>query len=262
MEASRAVIVPGHRLGKLPPKFDKRTLRLAAYIEKRKLPRVPQTHTLSKKTLAAFPDLGMMKNDMLGDCTVASFGHLYQTWSVFGGKPWRPTDTEIVEVYDRVNGGRDEGAAMLDVLNSVREVGIGMRPINDAGATGRDRIYAYVAIDPQDHDQVRTAHFLFGGLYAGANLPRSAQDQKVWDLVDGNGSEPGSWGGHAISVIDYRKKGLTFVTWGKLQLVTWEWWDRYVDEAYAVLEEDYLGDDNRSPQGFSLRKLADDLKGL
>jgi hypothetical protein len=251
MEASRAVVVPGKRLGKKPPKFDRRTLRLARYIEKRKLPKIPQTHTLSKRTLADFPVLGMMKNDVLGDCTIAGLGHAFETWTSYGRKPWRPSDADVVAAYNRINGGRDEGAAMLDALNTVREVGL-----------GGNKIYAYVGIDPTDHDQVRTAQFLFGGLYAGANLPVNAQKQKVWDFVAENGSAPGSWGGHAFNVIDFRKKGLTIVTWGELQLLTWEWWDRYVDEAYAVLEEDYVGDDKRSPQGFSLKKLADDLKGL
>lgn len=244
-------MVPGRRLGKRAAKFDKRTLRLAKYIEKRKLPKVPLTHTLSKKTLAAFPDIGKMKNDALGDCTCAGIGHAFQTWSAYGGEPWRPTDAQVVEVYDRINGGRDEGAAMLDALNSVRERGM-----------GGNKIYAYVGIDPQNHDQVRTAHFLFGGIYAGANLPVNAQTQKVWDFVPENGSAPGSWGGHAFNVIDYGKKMLTIVTWGELQKMTWEWWDRYVDEAYCILEEDYVGDDKRSPQGFSMKHLAADLKGL
>jgi hypothetical protein len=251
MEPYRKVIVPGKRLGKKPPKFDSRTLRLARYIEKRKLPKIPQTHTLSKRTAAKFPVLGMMKNDALGDCTCAAIGHMFQTWTVYGGTAWGPSDANVVEVYNRINGGRDEGAAMLDALNSVRERGM-----------GGNKIYAYVAIDPMDHDQVRTAHFLFGGIYVGANLPVNAQKQKVWDFVAENGSAPGSWGGHALSLIDYRKAGGAFVTWGELQSFTWEWWDRYVDEAYAILEEDYIGEDKRSPQGFSLKKLADDLKGL
>lgn len=251
METSAAVLVEGRRLGKLPPKFDRRTLRLATYIEKRKLPKVPAAHTLSKKTLAAFPDLGMMRNDALGDCTCAGLGHAFQTWTTYGKAPWRPSDADVVALYDKVNGGVDEGANMLDVLNKARSEGI-----------GGNKIYAFVAIDPLDHDQVRTAHFLFGGLYAGANLPVAAQTQKVWDVTSGNGSEPGSWGGHAFNVTDYAKTTLTIVTWGETQKMTWEWWDRYVDECYAILEEDFVGADRRSPQGFSLTKLEADLKGL
>jgi len=251
VETTKAVIVPGHRLGKSAPKFDKRTLRLATYIEKRKLPKVPQSHTLSKKTLAAFPTLGAMKNDTLGDCTCAGIGHAFQTWTTYGKAPWQPTDAQVVEVYNRINGGKDEGAAMLDALNSVRNLGMGDR-----------KIHAFVALDSQDHDQVRTAFYLFGGTYAGANLPKAAQDQAIWDVTTGSGSEPGSWGGHAFYVVDYSKKYLTIVTWGELKKVTWEWFDRYVDEAYAVLDRDYVGDDNRSPQGFSFTALAKDLKGL
>mgnify|MGYP001559152837 CR=1 FL=1 len=239
------------RLGKTAPKFDPRTLRLASYIEKRKLPKVPATHTLSKKTIGAFPILGMMRNDQLGDCTCAAIGHMYQTWTTYGKKPWVPTDDAIVEAYNAINGGVDRGAAMLDALKHARHNGI-----------GGDKIYALVAIDPRNHDQVRTAHLLFGGLYVGASLPVNAQQQDVWDLVPGNGSEPGSWGGHAISIIDYSPKGVTCVTWGSLKKITWSWWDRYVDESYCILEEQFVGDDNRSPHGFSFKRLAEDIKAL
>jgi len=231
-------------------------LRLARYIEKRKLPKIPASHVLSKKTLKAFPALGMMRNDALSDCTCAAMAHSFQTWTAYGGQPWVPSDTQIVALYNKVNHGVDKGANMLDVLNKVREEGI-----------GGNKIYAFVAIDTTDHDQVRTAHFLFGGLYFGAGLPVTAQAQegegKVWELLPGaNGSEPYSWGGHAMNLVDTGKKTLKAVTWGHLQALTWEWWDRYVDECFAILEEDYVGADKRSPQGFSLKKLAADLVGL
>ena len=105
---------------------------------------------------------------------------------------------------------------------------------------------------------------MFGGIYFGAGLPVSAQGQEngLWDLITGNGTEPYSWGGHAMNVVDTRPNELVAVTWGHLQRISWTWWDRYVDEAYAVLEEDYVGEDRRSPQGFSLKKLADDIKAI
>jgi hypothetical protein len=252
------VLPPGIKLGKLPPKFDRRTLQLPTYIEKRKLPVIPKTHNLSRKTMKAFPDLGMMGNADYGDCTFASGGHLHQTWSVYGGKPWRPTDEEIISAYLTHTGGQDEGAAMLDVLKAWRKDGI-----------GGNRIYAFVAVDPTNHDQVCTASFLFGGLYVGANLPWNVLDRAMraggpreWDDVGGNGSQPGSGGGHCMSQHDFAPRGPTLVTWGRLQRVTWAWWDHYVDELYAVLEEDYVGDDRRSPQGFSLKRLAEDIKAL
>lgn len=252
-ETTPAVIIPGLRLGKLPPKFDRRTLQLSDKIEKRKLPKIPQAHTLSKRTLAAFPELGVMGNDTFGDCTFAAMGHAHQTWSVYGGEPWQPTADQVVSAYRSFTGGVDEGAAMLDVLKLMRRVGLAGKKID-----------AFVAISILNHDQVRTAHFLFGGLYVGAMLPVSAQLQLggEWDVIEGNGSAPGSWGGHCMSVIDYTKKGPVVVTWGKLQKMTWRFWDRYFDEGYVVLDEGYLGADKRSPQGFSLAKLEADLSAL
>lgn len=251
MEATPEQQVPGRCLGKLAPKYDPRTLRLAHYIEKRKLPKVPKTHRLSLRTRRAFPDIGMMRNDEFGDCTFAAIGHSFQAWTVYGGKPWRPSDEQIVGAYLRHTSGRDEGAYMLDVLNLMRHDGI-------AG----NKIHAFTAVDPLNHDQVRTAHFLFGSIYFGANLPVSAQDQKVWDTGEGPKFSPGSWGGHCMNVWDITPKGLWVPTWGEMQFMTWDFWDRYVDEAYTILEEDYVGEDKRSPQGFSLKKLAHDIKAL
>jgi hypothetical protein len=256
-EATPAVIVPGRLLGKKAAKFDRRTLRLARYIEKRRVPVIPRRHNLSKKTLKTFPLLRMMRNDILGDCTCAAIGHMFQTWTVYGLVPWEPDDEAVVEMYNKVNGGVDEGAAMLDVLNAMRKEGMILN-----GPTIRNRIYAYVSVDPTNHDQLRTAHFLFGGIYIGANLPVSAQGQKLWDVGEGPAAVPGSWGGHAMNVVDYDSGGVTFVTWGALQKATWAWVDRYCDEAYAILEEDYVGEDKRSPQGFSLKRLAKDLLAL
>ena len=251
MEATPEQVTPHKFLGKLPPKFDKRTLRLAHYIEKRKLPKVPRTHRLSIRTRRAFPKIGKMENDNYGDCTFAAAGHSYQSWTTYGGKPWRPTDDQIVAAYLAHTGGADDGAYMLDVLNSLRSLGL-----------GGNKIYAFTAVDPLNHDQVRTAHFLFGSIYFGANLPVAAQTQKVWDTGEGPEFAPGSWGGHCMNVWDTTPKGLWVPTWGEMQFLTWDWWDRYVDEAYTILEEDYVGEDKKSPQGFSLKKLARDIKAL
>lgn len=250
-EATPETIELGRALGKKSPKYDKRTLRLASYIEKRKLPKVPQTHRLTRRTLKNFPDIGKMLNDVLGCCTIAALGHSFQAWTSYGKRPWHPTDQEIREAYDRVNGGGDNGAYMLDALNMARNVGI-----------GGNKLYAFVAIDPQNHDQVRTAHYLFGNVYFGAGLPVSAKAQKVWDVGEGPAFAPGSWGGHAMNAWDLTPKGIVVPTWGEMQTMTWAFWDRYVDECFAVLEEDYVGDDKRSPQGFSLSKLARDIKAL
>jgi len=107
---------------------------------------------------------------------------------------------------------------------------------------------------------VETAAWLFGGLYIGLQMPLTAQAQKVWDWTGSlaGPARPGSWGGHAVDVVRYDKNGLTVVTWGRLQELTWQFWDRYCDEAYCMLSDDFLEKGN-APNGFDLAALEADL---
>jgi hypothetical protein len=91
-------------------------------------------------------------------------------------------------------------------------------------------------------------------------LPASAQDQKVWEVGHGKGSEKGSWGGHAIAIVDYDKDGLVCVTWGAELRMTWSFFARYCDEAYAAISQDYFTRSKKTPEGFDLKALEADLK--
>ena len=111
-----------------------------------------------------------------------------------------------------------------------------------------------------DHDLVRAAAWLFGGLYLGLQLPLTARAQATWDwtgALDGP-ARPGSWGGHAVDVVRYDEGALTIVTWGALKAMTWAFWDRYCDECYAILSPDFLAG-GRAPNGFDLDALKEDL---
>ena len=74
--------------------------------------------------------------------------------------------------------------------------------------------------------------------------------------------KPGSWGGHAIPVVAYDTRGVTVVTWGALQAMTWSFWEAYCDEAYAILSDDYMDGQKKAPQGFNLQQLQADLADL
>ena len=41
--------------------------------------------------------------------------------------------------------------------------------------------------------------------------------------------------------------------------MTWEFFDKYCDEAYAAISPDFLGDGARTPSGFDLGQLQSDL---
>ena len=245
------------RLGKQPVRHDSRTFRLERYLDRAQLPPAPAEFAWDQRTKS----WGLMLNDSLGDCTIAAAGHLIEEWTAdsYGGTGHVVSDAQIVKAYSDVTGynpktgANDNGAVELDVLNYWRKTGIGSH-----------KIWSYMAVNPLNHDHVRLAAYLFGGLYIGLSLPVSAQAPGLWDVpkggATGNGA-PGSWGGHAVPAVRYDAKGLTVVTWGALQSMTWKFWDTYVEEAYAVLGgSDWIkGLTPVAPNGFLLAQLQADL---
>src|SRR5579872_3337219 len=175
-------------LGKQPRRDDPRTLKLARYLLP-SLPAVQSACDLSGKVAVPW---GMYRNDSLGDCTCAAAGHMVMLWSAIAGKPVVPAETDILAAYNAVNGGVDQGAVELDVLNLWRKTGI-----------GGDTLLAFAEVDPANGDHVRQAFCLFEGLYIGLQLPLSASDQfhahQPWTPVAGPQGQTGSWGGHSVN---------------------------------------------------------------
>lgn len=247
------VVVDGRRLGKGPVKEDPRTLMLSKYVGAVTPP------PASVDYLTGVPAWGMFKNDTLGDCTCATTGHYVQQWTYDAAKnEVTISDSDIVVAYSAVSGydpqtgANDNGAVELDVLNYWHKTGV-----------GGHKIAAFVKVTPSNHDQVKQAVNLFGGVYIGLGLPISAQNQvgSLWTVTTGADAEVGSWGGHAVHVGAYDADGPTVITWGAPQKMTWEFWDKYVDEAYAVLSEDWLND-GKDPQGLDLATLTTDLANV
>jgi hypothetical protein len=230
------------KLGKRAPRLDPRTLRLAKYMGA--LPSAP-----SHCDVAPGRSWPMFANDRLSDCTCAAVGHQIEAW---GGHT--PSELDVVRMYEAVSGytpsdsSTDRGAVELDVLRYWRKTGI-----------EGDRITAFGAVDVHDHTHVKQACWLFGGLYIGLALPLTAQSQDVWHCagLSSAAAQPGSWGGHAVNVVGYSRTRVTVVTWGQVKQMTWGFWSRYCDEAYAVLSTDW-----KSPEGFDLAALEADLAAI
>ena len=240
------------KFGKLPARHDARTLMLARYLGV--LPAIPAACDWGK---AAHAPWGMMANDVVGDCTCAAAGHATQAWTANHGTEVTIPDAAILAAYSAITGytpsdpNSDQGAVELDVLKFWRSTGIGGRKIG-----------AFAALEPKNKGHIRAALDLFGGLYIGLALPLSAQGQKVWSVpcagTHGKGA-PGSWGGHAVAVVAYDAAGLTCITWGALQKMTWRFWETYTDESYAILSPDWVAPGKVAPSGLDLAALQADL---
>jgi hypothetical protein len=263
MRSDRKAQIDPHKLklGKGTARHDPRALLLSSYITPA-LPAPPASFDLSTRVGSNW---GMMDNDQIGDCTCAAAGHLLMEWTANAGKKmFTPTDTQIVAAYSAITGynpttgANDNGAQEVDVLNYWRQTGI-------AG----HKIGAYASLEPANHTHIMDSVYIFEGCYIGLQLPISAQAQtqnhQPWSVppggTTGNG-KPGSWGGHAVPVVAYDARGVTVVTWGALQVMTWSFWEAYCDESYAILSTDYLDGSKKAPQGFDMVQLQADLKDL
>lgn len=243
------------KLGKRHPKRDERNLQLAKYL-KSSLPTPPASVDFTKKCDKNWP---MYANDRIGNCTAATAGHMLQVWSANGReKEVEVTERTVIGFYSRVTGydpkkpETDNGAIELDVLKAWAK-----------GGLGGYRIGAYVEVSLSNRILVQDGVYLFGGLYTGFALPLSAQNQSVWDVPAGGArgkGESGSWGGHAAPIVAYDARGLTCVTWGALQRMTWSFFNTYCDEAYALLSAQFISaTTKKSPAGFDLATLRKDL---
>ena len=245
-----------YKLGRLAPKRDPRTLRLAAYMGAA-LPAPPAAVKWSYKAR----DWGMKLNDQIGCCAIVTLAHQTQAWTANSGTQINVPDEVVLQGYSQIGGyqpGRPEtdgGCIMLDVMNAWKKIGLGGRKIG-----------AYATVNPKNVTLVRQALFMFGGLQLGLSLPIAAQDQTVWSIPRFPKLHPqyapNSWGGHAVDLVDYDENFLTCVTWGALKKMTWGFFGAYCEEAYAALSPDWFSGKQKAPSGFDLARLTRDLAAI
>jgi hypothetical protein len=245
------------RLGKKPVRHDPRTLCVAKYVKS--LPPPPPSVDWSKPV--SFP-CGFFLNDQLGDCTCAGPAHAVQVVTANASPPEvTVADADVLAMYEGScgyvpgNPATDQGGDELTVLGYWRKHGIG---------TSGHKIDAFAAVNVLNSQEVMQGLDLFGFLYIGILLPVSAQAQVggVWDVDPTSAGSPGSWGGHCVIIVQADPNGLTCITWGALQRMTWAFWNRYVDEAYVVLTPEWISADSRAPSGFDLATLQSDLAAI
>jgi len=246
------------RLGKHPKKVDPRTLQLARYLTP-ELPAPPPSCDYSVK----LSTLGMMANDRVGDCTCAAAGHIVQDATSYEGAQVVVPDADVLAMYsavsgyDPVTGANDNGAACLDVLNYWHQTGF-------AGPQGPHKIAAFAELGLVS-SAIQTAVYLLGAAYIGVNLPLTCQGASSWEVppggTAGNGA-PGSWGGHCVPIVAYDATGVTVLTWGEKLHASWEFLATYMDEAYAVVTQDFVDAQGTDPAGLDLTQMLADAAAL
>jgi hypothetical protein len=246
------------KFGRLPRTRDPRVPHFSAMIAGMTLDPVPEAVDW---TVGMPTDWGQMLNNELGCCTCAAAYHAMQLWSQHARQfEITEPDAKVLQMYEEFCGYQpghpdtDQGGVEQEVLARWFNPGV---PIVE-GNGGRSRLQAYVEIDPRQHDDVKRAINDCGCVYIGFNVPQFVADstsaEKPWDVVPGQ--DETIVGGHAVIAPGYDADGLRIVSWGLATYrMTWAFFDRFVDEAYALSHPWWVDAKGTTPGNLTIEAL-------
>lgn len=216
--------------------------------QKKWLPSPPSAVSWSTK-IASWP---MMLNDTYGDCVEAGKGHMVMVFSTYGrGQTVVPSDSLIKNTYFAETGGQDTGLDIPTSLNYWAK-----NPLDG------DVLTAWATIQAYDLNATCLAASLFGGTTHGVNLP-----QNCFDFIDKGlpwtdvSQQPDPNMGHDIIMVDYDSFGPVYITWGQKQKASWAWHQKYVNESYMLLGQDWT-QSPIAPPGIALTDLIADFRAM
>jgi len=232
-------------LGRLPSAKDPRTLYFLQYVD-------PKAAEPPDKRLWQLPisDWGIMGNNQHGNCVIVTAAHAILAWRANELTDTRRiTDSAVIELSRQMGALR--GYNILARLKYWRKNGM-----------WSNKLWAFAGIDPTDRLATRIAINSCGALDIGVNLPNAWRSADVW--VDGTGRDysPGSWGGHSVPLVGYDVNYVYAVSWGDIIPMTWPAMARYCDEAYALINPDWLAADSVAPSGLNLQLLHEHLQAI
>jgi|GEM_PF-947136 len=250
------------RLGRKPRTFD---------------PRIPH-HSMMKAMLrqagAALPplpatldnayylpaELGMMKNDELGDCTCAAIYHFIQLATREAQGAELTESDQTVEALYRVFGydgtpATDQGVEEQALLTYAMTDGV---PLDDGM---RHKLSCFVETDSRNLDDVCEIIQQFGAAYIGFEVPAgfmNAGPPETWDTSSSYGPIEG---GHAVLLTGFDRTdpanpAFNVISWGeKRWRMTANFFRQYVDEVYGLVSTYWIERTGATPYGLSLPAL-------
>lgn len=244
-----------YRNGRLAPDYRQSRLWLEDYQDASSLPVFkPLVDYCSQ--VSSWP---MYLNDELGDCTFAGLGHAEGAWTKYTtGTELILPDAAMLDGYEAVgkyvpgNPGTDNGCVMSNVLAYAASTGL----------PSGTKILSYAQMKDTHELKLNVALQLFGSVYLGVNLPKSAEDQfsanQVWSYVKGSPIV----GGHCIVLQKFENNSngdYTVITWGQAQRVTLEWMRTYLEEAWVILSPQWLNAQGNTITGVNVQQLQADM---
>jgi hypothetical protein len=205
--------------------------------------------------------LGSMLNDSLGDCAEAGYGHALQVWSAASGKPELTEPNSAIEAlyetqgYVPGNPSTDNGTILQVLLSQL---------VNGPVPVSIPKLLAFIEIDPTIPADIDRATYECGLVYIGFNVPSFMMALEnpgdVWS--NGAGGSTSIVGGHCVVSPGYRPGARDIISWGYRYTMTNGFWGNYVDEAYALVSEEWVEATGRTPLGMTMAELEAQMAAI
>jgi len=250
---------------KLPDIVDFRTIPLRALLKLRALPPLEDEWSVDAE-VGGIADNFMYGNNQYGCCVKSAFAHdilRLEKWEQ--GIQIEIGAQEVIDEYLRESGGVDNGLFLTYAMKDWRNHGLQF-------GDKLYKIHAFAGFEPRDHIAAMYSIMLLKGIIFGMQVYDKDVEQfhndEAWHLTGENGSFRG---GHGVYAYHYRKvpvlgfsgaseailrgqghghielsnaprvlswsdAGVTCMTWGERQFMTWDFWDARVTQCFAVID--------------------------
>ena len=150
-------------------------------------------------------------------------------------------DVDVIDLYEQAcgynpnQGGEGPGGNEQHVLTYILKTGA---PFGPKGQQ-RHKITAFAEVDVKNVDNIERTIYDHGVAYIGFNVPQyimpsNAPPLAVWDVEPK--ADNSIVGGHAVVLAGYNASGARVISWGQYYTMTWAFFEKFVDEAYAITD--------------------------
>jgi hypothetical protein len=253
------------KLGRKRPVARLPRLSLHNYL-KRGIPAPPPSCDYSGSAAASLSKI--YENDTLGDCVIACMAHVVGVLTGGSGPvPFLYSDDQIIALYGAI-GGYVPGDESTD-QGCDEQTALGYWE-NNGAPVGSHKIAGWIAVNPADPTEIRTALWIFENLVFGFEMPDAwinpfpSSPGFTWSVA----GRPDEQNGHCVAGIGYSTEAVAISTWGMTGWIADAAIAKYCassahGELYAVVSQDGINKaTQKSPNGFDWSQLIADFDSM
>jgi len=226
---------------------------------------IPGTVAPPQANWGHIPLIGMLGNDLWGDCPFAGGGHMVEAASFWGqGQEIELTTAQVLAAYSAATGfNPSAGPPGSNPTDNGSSLQTALEYLQQTGFAGQ-KITMFGELDIADTNGWQLALSLFGPLMLGAGVTDADQQAfeagKIWDITPGMQATPED---HCIILCGYQPGVYWGWTWGGIQGMTPAWFAQNAYEVWGVATPEWVNaNTGKDPEGVSLAVLGQEYTAV